>query len=106
MNIEKLGKTQKFLLWATCSGIAQIYYSYGQYQFLDKLSSYLKDAPLPLEIKYIEFDAPTEGGQVGEIEIFWKKIHVAKIAKFSTYLALGYHIPQNAYFYTLECTSF
>jgi hypothetical protein len=22
------------------------------------------------------------------------------------YLALGYHIPQNAYFYTLECTSF
>jgi len=106
MNIEKIGKNQKFLLWSICSVITQIYYNYGQFQFWDKLSLYLRDAPLPLHVEYLEFESPTAEGGVGEISLYWEKILVAKISKFSTYLALGYHIPQNAYFYTLECTSF
>ena len=92
--MNKLGKTQLFLLKVICTRIALSYYSRGRYQFWVDISSYLyKYAPLKLDVVYTEFETPTEDGQVGEYNIYWEKLLIAQISKYSNYLRLGVSIP-------------
>jgi hypothetical protein len=105
MNINKIGKTQRFLLKTICTNIALSYYTKGRYQFWWDINSYLyKYSPLKLDIIYTEFKNPTVDGQVGEINVYWEKLLIAQISKYSTYLRFGDHIRQNSHFHLLEYT--
>ena len=105
--MDKLGKTQRFLLKVICNNIALSYHERGRYQFWWSINSYIyRHAPLPLTVKYTEFGTPTPEGQIGEQNIYWEKLLVARVAVYSTYLRNGYHIPQNSHFHLLEYTLF
>jgi hypothetical protein len=107
MDMDKLGKTQRFLLKVICSNIALSYYNKGRYQFWWDICSYLyKYAPLKLDVVYTEFENPTEDGQVGEYNIYWEKLRVAQISKYSNYLRLGRSMEHNPYCHFLEYTLF
>ena len=105
--MEKIGKTQRFLLKVICTNIALSYHERGRYQFWWAINSYIyRHAPLALHVDYLEFQTPTPEGQVGEYNIYWEKLLICRISRYSTYLNKGYHIPQNSHFHLLEYTLF